>query len=94
MRQLNDHKANINVAELNGTALNEYAQLCGELLARGHARSGDAQMLSGYLGKSGKFDEALSTFAREYADQTERDWRLLVRSRKGSVRSRKKTASR
>ena len=94
VRQLNDHKANINVAELNGTALNEYAQLCGELLARGHARSGDAQMLSGYLGKSGKFDEALSTFAREYADQTERDWRLLVRSRKGSVRSRKKTASR
>jgi uncharacterized protein (DUF2252 family) len=92
VRQLNDHKANINVAELNGSALNEYAQLCGELLARGHARSGDAQMLSGYLGKSGKFDEALSCFAREYADQTEKDWRLLVRSRKGSVRSTKQAA--
>ena len=94
VRQLNDHKANINVAELNGEALNEYAQLCGELLARGHARSGDAQVLRGYLGKSGKFDEALSSFAHDYADQTEEDWKLLVRSRKGAMRSRKKAANR
>jgi uncharacterized protein (DUF2252 family) len=82
VRQLNDHKASIDLAELKGMALNEYAQLCGELIARGHARSGDAQMLSGYVGKSGRFDEALASFAEEYADQTEKDWKQLVSARK------------
>jgi uncharacterized protein (DUF2252 family) len=82
VRQLNDHKAAIDLAELKGEGLNEYAQLCGELIARGHARSGDAQMLSGYIGKSGKLDEALADFAHAYADQTERDWKALLDSRK------------
>lgn len=82
VRQLNDHKASIDLAELKGDGLNEYAQLCGELIARGHARSGDAQMLSGYVGKSGRMDEALASFAQDYADQTERDWKQLVNSRK------------
>jgi uncharacterized protein (DUF2252 family) len=82
VRQLNDHKAAISLDALKGVGLNEYAQLCGELLARGHARSGDAQVLSGYLGNSPRFDEAVATFAAAYADQTEKDWKLLVRSRK------------
>ncbi len=82
VRQLNDHKASIDLAELKGDGLNEYARLCGELIARGHARSGDAQMLSGYIGKSGKLDEALASFAHEYADQTEKDWKALVVARK------------
>ena len=82
VRQLNDHKAAISLDALKGVGLNEYAQLCGELLARGHARSGDAQMLSGYLGNSPRFDEAVATFAAAYADQTEKDWKLLVASRR------------
>ena len=82
MRQLNDHKAAISFDALRGVGLNEYAQLCGELLARGHARSGDAQMLSGYLGKGPRFDDAVATFANAYADQTEKDWKLLLVSRK------------
>jgi len=82
VRQLNDHKASINLAELKGQGLQEYAELCGELLARGHARSGDAQLLSGYLGTSGKFDGALANFAEHYADQTEKDWKALVKARK------------
>ena len=82
VRQLNDHKAAISLDALKGTGLAEYAELCGELLARGHARSGDAQMLSGYLGTSDKFDEAIAEFAQAYADQTEKDWELLVHSRK------------
>jgi uncharacterized protein (DUF2252 family) len=82
VRQLNDHKASIDLAELTGVALNEYAKLCGELIARGHARSGDAQMLCGYVGKSGRFDEAMASFAKEYADQTEKDWKQLVNARK------------
>jgi hypothetical protein len=78
VRQLNDHKASIQVTDLKGAGLLEYAEVCGELLARGHARSGDCQMLGGYLGKSARFDEAVVKFAEAYADQTERDWHELV----------------
>jgi hypothetical protein len=56
----------------------EYAEVCGELLARGHARSGDCLMLAGYLGKSARFDEAIVQFAEAYADQTELDWKQLT----------------
>jgi len=81
---LNDHKASIELEDLNGDGLLEYAQLCGELLARGHARSGDAQQISGYLGSGERFADALASFGRKYADQTEKDWAQLKRSRSAS----------
>ena len=64
----------------------EYAGVCGELLARGHARSGDAAMLAGYLGTSARFDDAVGAFAVAYANQTEADWEQLVRSLKKTGR--------
>ena len=85
VRQLNDHKASVNPEELQGGGLAEYAAVCGELLARGHARSGDVHLITGYLGagsKQDKFDHALAAFAEAYADQTEADWHALVTSRK------------
>jgi uncharacterized protein (DUF2252 family) len=82
VRQLNDHKASVQLGDLKQAGLVEYARVCGDLLARGHARSGDSSMLSGYLGASESFDTAVGNFAMAYADQTERDWRELVRSRK------------
>jgi uncharacterized protein (DUF2252 family) len=48
VRQLNDHKGSIDVATMHGNGLCEYAVICAELLARGHARSGDAGVISGY----------------------------------------------
>jgi len=81
VRQLNDHKGSIEMADLQGHGLIDYAQMCGELLARGHARSGDACLLAGYLGNGKKFGAALAGFAEAYADQTEKDWRELKRSR-------------
>ena len=51
--------------------------MCGELLARGHARSGDPCMLAGYIGNGKRFGEAIVRFADAYADQTERDWEEL-----------------
>ncbi len=81
VRQLNDHKASIQVTDLKAGLL-EYASVCGELLARGHARSGDCLMLGGYLGKSARFDEAVVKFAEAYANQTEKDWHELVQSMK------------
>jgi hypothetical protein len=55
-----------------------YATACGVTLARAHAKSGDAATLSGYLGKSDNFDQAIGEFALAYADQTERDHAALV----------------
>jgi hypothetical protein len=60
----------------------EYAAVCGEMLARGHARAGDSSMIAGYLGTSTRFDNAVVTFAETYADQTEVDWKQLVNSLK------------
>jgi uncharacterized protein (DUF2252 family) len=80
VRQLNDHKASIQLESLRTAGLLEYAGVCGELLARGHARAGDCAMIAGYLGRSTRFDEAVGAFAEAYADQTELDWKQLVRS--------------
>jgi uncharacterized protein (DUF2252 family) len=77
VRQLNDHKASIDVADLAGDGLTAFAQVCGELLARSHARAGDPLVIAGYLGGGSSFAEALAEFGCAYADQTERDWREL-----------------
>ncbi|MFY9852998.1 MAG: DUF2252 domain-containing protein [Terracidiphilus sp.] len=82
VRQLNDHKGSIDLGDLAGGGLEAYAEVCGELLARGHARSGDPLILAGYIGSGDGFAEALAKFGSLYADQTERDWQELCRSGK------------
>jgi uncharacterized protein (DUF2252 family) len=82
VRQLNDHKASIQLENLKSAGLLEYAGVCGEMLARGHARAGNSAMVAGYLGTSTRFDDAVSAFAEAYADQTEVDWKQLVKSLK------------
>jgi uncharacterized protein (DUF2252 family) len=82
VRQLNDHKGSIELTDLCDDGLLEYAQLCGELLARGHTRSGDPRQIAGYLGAGEGFADALATFGRIYADQTERDWTALKKAKK------------
>ncbi len=82
VRQLNDHKGSIEIDDLAGDNLKAYAEVCGELLARGHARAGDALVIASYLGNGENFAEALSKFGARYADQTEMDWEELKRSGK------------
>ena len=82
VRQLNDHKGSIAVEDLTGQGLLEYAEMCGELLARGHARSGDACVLAGYIGNGKRFGDALMRFADAYAAQTEKDWEELKAAKK------------
>jgi uncharacterized protein (DUF2252 family) len=82
VRQLNDHKASIDLEDLEGGGLEAYGEVCGELLARGHARSGDPLILAGYIGSGDGFAEALAKFGSAYADQTEKDWNELKRSAK------------
>jgi len=62
---------------MNERTMAFYARLCGQTLARAHARSGDAVAISSYLGSSNAFDRALAAFAEAYADQNERDYEAL-----------------
>ncbi|WP_348263826.1 DUF2252 domain-containing protein [Telmatobacter sp. DSM 110680] len=80
VRQLNDHKGSIELADLAGSGLMAFGEVCGELLARGHARSGDPLVITGYLGNGQTVAESLARFGTLYADQTEKDWQALRRS--------------
>ena len=77
VRQLNDHKGSIDLNDLAETGLEAFAQVCGELLARGHARACDPMIIAGYIGSGDSFAEALAEFGVNYADQTEKDWQDL-----------------
>ena len=92
VRQLNDHKASIEMEDLKGVGLTQYAEICGELLARGHARSGDALALAGYIGNSDRFVDAICAFAADYADQTELDYKAFLHSRFAPHTASKKAA--
>jgi uncharacterized protein (DUF2252 family) len=95
VRQLNDHKGSINLEDLSGKGLEAFAEVCGELLARGHARSGDPLTLSGYMGTGDGFAQAMSKFGSLYADQTEKDLEELRKSGKVAPKtaSKKEPAS-
>lgn len=80
VRQLRDMKMSVPLDGFSAVRLKRYAQICGWTLARAHAKSGDAATISGYLGKSGVFDQALATFAVAYADQTEKDHAALAKA--------------
>ena len=73
IRQLWDMKGSVNLDTLDPADLVPYGRLCGWVLARAHARSGDAAAISGYLGSGDQFDRAVASFAEAYADQTEAD---------------------
>jgi uncharacterized protein (DUF2252 family) len=78
VRQLADHKAAIDTEDLKGSGLTEYARMCGEVLGKGHARSGDACVLDGYCGGVEKLDNAIAEFAVAYADQSTADYELFT----------------
>ena len=80
VRQLNDHKASIDITQLKTAGLLDYSSVCGEMLARAHSRAGDPATLAGYIGTSERFDAAITKFAIAYANQTEKDWKQFVRA--------------
>jgi uncharacterized protein (DUF2252 family) len=77
MRQLWDWKTSVDLDTILPLGLELYGEVCGALLARAHARSGDRVAIASYLGKGDTFDRALVEFARAYADQNERDYATL-----------------
>jgi uncharacterized protein (DUF2252 family) len=88
VRQLADHKARVDAAELHGPTLAEYAVLCGTILAKGHARTGDPVALAAYCGSSDRLDRAMAKFAFAYAEQTTQDHaRLTAAIRKRRIKA-------
>ncbi len=77
VRQLWDWKTSVDLDTILPEGLELYGQVCGFLLARAHARSGDRIAIASYLGKGDAFDRALAEFALAYADQNERDHAAL-----------------
>jgi uncharacterized protein (DUF2252 family) len=74
VRQLNDHKGKIDLTQLRGQGLSSLAAVAGELLARGHARSGDALAIKGYMGGFDNVVKALVQYAMKYAELTNEDF--------------------
>jgi uncharacterized protein (DUF2252 family) len=73
-RQLKDWKGSIELENLSFRKLQHMARLRGFTLAKAHARTVDPIIISGYLGKSKKFDDAIAAFSMDYARQNESDY--------------------
>ena len=80
VRQLWDMKGSVQLEDMTGGDLVDYARLCGWVLARAHARSGDGAAISGYLGGRDRFDGAVADFAEAYADQTLADYAAFLKA--------------
>jgi uncharacterized protein (DUF2252 family) len=81
-RQLKDMKSSFDLDSLDEAGLETYLKVCSLCLARAHARTGDAALISGYIGKSDVFCEAITDFAVAYANQTEHDYKALKEAAK------------
>lgn len=77
VRQLRDMKGAFDFTTFDVEDLGEYAVSCAHALAHAMAKAGDPALLTGYLGKSAAFDEAIERFALAYAEQNEADWTVL-----------------
>jgi uncharacterized protein (DUF2252 family) len=73
-RQLRDMKGSAVVETMAPPTLAIYGRVCGDSLARAHARSGDPVAIASYLGTKDGFDQSIADFALRYADQNERDY--------------------
>ena len=94
VRQLRDMKVSFSFDEVTPTRLMNYAEYCGKALARSHAKSGNAAMISGYLGKTDVFDEVISRFSMEYSKQNQKDYDTLLHAvRNGAIKASTETDS-
>jgi uncharacterized protein (DUF2252 family) len=77
VRQLRDWKGSVEVEAMSPRSMGLYGQVCGEVLARSHARSGDSIALSTYIGRGEVFGRAILEFSLAYAEQNDRDYAAL-----------------
>ena len=77
VRQFRDGKV-IPDGDLIAPRLPAFAEACGHVLARSHARSGDATAIDAYLGGASRVADGFTEFAVAYAEQNRRDHAQLV----------------
>jgi uncharacterized protein (DUF2252 family) len=87
-RQLRDMRLKVDIEKMSKQDWFEYVELCGWVLSRAHARTGDPAWAAGYMGKTESFDEAIAKFAVAYADQAESDYEMFQKAiRAGRIRA-------
>jgi len=87
IRQLHDITIKPIVEAIDFAGMLRYADWCGWALARAHAKSGDADAITGYIGRGPRFDDAVARFAVRYAKQNERDHQAMLKAiRAGTIR--------
>jgi len=84
VRQMRNMKGGIPTEWLAPSPLAFFAGGFSALLARAHARTGDACVIAGYCGNSRALDESLAEWSEHYGDQIERDHEVLVKSIKAN----------
>lgn len=80
IRQLNDTKVKPVLEVKNQKNMADYATACGWALARAHARTSDPNIISGYIGRSDAFPDAISDFSMAYAEQNEKDYQKMLQA--------------
>jgi len=89
VRQLRNAKIKFEVDRFDSSHMIQFGEHCGATLARAHARTSEPAIISGYLGKSDKFDASIADFSIAYADQAERDYESFMKAiRKGRLEAR------
>ena len=76
VRQMKNLKGALPLEQMTGPPLLTFSHAYGALLARAHARTGDAAAIAGYCGSARKpsLCEALADWAQGYGERNERDF--------------------
>ncbi len=79
VRQMKNMKGEIPISRMTGQSLLYFSHAYGALLAKAHARTGDAAAIAGLLRPRGRVDlrEALADWAAAYGDRNSEDFKTF-----------------
>lgn len=80
IRQLRDAKIKPVLEVMDHKNFLAYAATCGWALAQAHARTGDAAAISGYIGKSNVFENAIIDYSMAYSKRNKKDYNALKKA--------------
>lgn len=78
VRQLRDMKISVDLADMDDEYYYEYAESCGLALAHAHAKSGNADVLMGYLGEGNTIVNVLQEYAVQSAERNLNDYQQFM----------------
>lgn len=78
VRQLRDVKMSPNPANWTKFTMLQLSNLAGKVLAKAHAKSGEAMSIADYIGKGDRFASSISEYALSYAELTQSDYKLFT----------------